>query len=118
MLFDWSFVKYRLSSHLDHFVLEHQHPMNQVFHLLGVPMIVLAIPAGLFYPLLGMALGLGGAGLQRVGHALFEQGAPQAVSRGALYLLAAPLWVVEKLLQPLGLSLRDLLGLVATDPAL
>jgi uncharacterized membrane protein YGL010W len=118
MLFDWSFVKYRLSSHLDHFILEHQHPLNQVFHLLGVPMIILAIPAGLFYPVLGVALALGGAAMQLFGHALFEQTPPRAVSRGTLYLLAAPLWLVEKLLQPLGLSLRDLLGLVATDPAL
>lgn len=118
MLFDWSFLKYRLSSHLDHFVFEHQHPMNQVFHLLGVPMIILAIPAGIFYPRLGVALAIGGTGLQLVGHRLFERSGPRRTSRGVLYLLAAPLWVVEKLLQPLGLSLRDLLGLVATDPVL
>ena len=117
MLFDLEQLKYRLSGHLDHFVFTHRQPLNQVFHLLGVPMIILAIPAGLLSPLFGVALAVGGAGLQVLGHVLYEPNDTLA-SRGPLYLLAAPLWVVEKLLQPLGLSLRDLLGLVATDPTL
>jgi len=109
MWLDWNAIRVELAQHLEHYISEHQHPVNQILHILGVPMLIMAVPAALVSPLLGVALGLGGAALQVVGHFLFESNTPQLTSPGPLYLLAAPLWVAEKLLQPLGMSVREVL---------
>lgn len=110
MSIDWTAVRAELNSHLDHFTGEHVHPMNRVLHLAGIPLLVLAIPTALLNPLAALSLVALGGALQLGGHFLFERNAPAVGQRGPLYLLAAPLWAAEILLQQVGLSLRQLVG--------
>jgi uncharacterized membrane protein YGL010W len=74
----------------------HQHPLNQLTHTFGIPMILLALPillAGIFWrPLLwcGVALFVVGWGLQFLGHAV--EGKPPEFLSDWRFLLVGSRW--------------------------
>jgi uncharacterized membrane protein YGL010W len=82
----------------------HLHPVNRVCHLIGIPLIVIALPVavlGFFHaPLWWLALGLfvGGWFLQFVGHAV--EGKPPEFFSDWRFLLVGLKWWAVKLRRP------------------
>jgi uncharacterized membrane protein YGL010W len=77
----------------------HRHPVNQVTHVIGIPLIVISLP--LFFFRWKIALALFGIGwiLQFVGHA-FEGKAP-AFFQNPTYLFIGPVWMARKVMEKL-----------------
>lgn len=99
---DWNAAKVRLQGYLEQYARDHAHPMTRVTHLIGIPLIVAAIPVAPFRPLLAAGLFTAGWALQFIGHYGFEKKNPSFFD-DPLYLLVGPVWVVIEVLQWLGL---------------
>ena len=74
---------------------DHQNPINRALHTVGIPLIVAAIPAFPFNPLLATGMFVVGWILQFIGHA-FEGKMPSFFS-DPRYLLVGPMWLFRKL---------------------
>lgn len=72
----------------------HQHPVNQITHAIGIPMIVVSLIVVFFNWKIGLVLFVLGWIFQFVGH-LFE-GKPPAFFSNPKYLLVGPAWLVQK----------------------
>jgi uncharacterized membrane protein YGL010W len=78
----------------------HQHPMNRLTHMIGIPMIIVSLPlfvAALFVPqlwILPVALFLMGWALQFIGHAF--EGKPPEFFKDWRFLLVGARWWLKK----------------------
>ncbi len=79
---------------LERYKRDHQHPVNQALHTVGIPMIVVSLVIIPFNPLLAAALFVLGWILQFVGHA-FEGKMPTFMSDPRA-LVIAPIWWFKK----------------------
>ena len=88
-------MAFELRAYLDKYREDHQHPVNQALHTIGIPMIVASLPVMPFNPLLGGTMFVLGWILQFIGHA-FEGKAPSFFS-DPTFLLIGPLWAWRKM---------------------
>jgi len=84
-----------LDDYLRTYHRDHQHPMNRLTHLVGIPMIVASLPLLVKRPRLGLGLFTAGWGLQFAGH-WFEAKPPSFVSRDWRYLAIGPMWIANE----------------------
>ena len=79
---------------VENYKAKHQHPLNKLTHLIGIPMIVLSVP--LFFVNWRWALALFVAGwvFQFIGHAI--EGNQPAFFGNPLYLLVGPWWLLRR----------------------
>lgn len=84
----------RLSELLEKYKQDHQHPINQLTHAFGIPMIVISIPLVFFQWKTAVILFVVGWILQFVGHA-FEGKKPSFFSNPR-FLLVGPYWLAKK----------------------
>lgn len=89
-------------SFIENYKAEHRHPLNKLFHKIGIPMIVVSLP--LFFFSWRWALGLFIVGwiFQLAGHAI--EGNQPAFFRNPVYLLVGPLWLARRAVAAIGLS--------------
>ena len=109
MHIDLSDLKGTLKRYLDQYASEHTKLSTKLTHMVGIPMIVVSIPAVFVNPLVAAGLFAGGWALQFAGHYLFERNSPSFFS-DPVYLLMGPVFVVVEILQLLGLPLPDYLS--------
>ncbi len=81
---------------LETYKKSHQHPMNRATHAIGIPMIVLALPALFWNWRWAVGLFVVGWVLQFIGHAF--EGKPPAFFSDPRYLLIGPYWWIKKML--------------------
>ncbi|MFO0609588.1 MAG: Mpo1-like protein [Polyangiales bacterium] len=84
-----------LDDYLRTYQRDHQHPMNRLTHLVGIPAIVASLPLLLKRPRLGAKLFVGGWALQFLGH-WFEAKPPSFLSRDWRYLAIGQLWIANE----------------------
>jgi len=89
------------TSLIDNYKAKHQHPLNKLCHMIGIPMITVSWL--LFFFNWRWALALFGTGwiLQLVGHAI--EGNQPAFFRNPIYLVIGPWWFVRRAAQAIGL---------------
>ena len=85
-----TFHDYMRSYHEDH-----QHPLNRLTHLVGIPMIVASLPMMVARPKRGLAMFAAGWAFQFAGH-YFEGKAPSFVARDWKYLAIGPVWIANE----------------------
>ncbi|MCS1351043.1 DUF962 domain-containing protein [Mechercharimyces sp. CAU 1602] len=83
-----------LSSLLEKYREDHQHPINKLTHAIGIPMIVISLPWFFFQWKVALILFVLGWVLQFIGHA-FEGKKPSFFSN-PLFLFAGVLWWIKK----------------------
>ena len=93
MATDWHAFKAGLRGYLDQYARDHAHPLTRLTHLVGIPMIVAALPLAPLRP--------------RLGAGLFEQKSPSFFS-DPRYLLVGPVWVGIEVLKFLGVDTSSL----------
>ena len=89
-------------SFIENYKAKHQHPLNKLTHSIGIPLIVISLPLFLFDWRWALALFVVGWILQFIGHA-FEGNQP-AFFKNPMYLLAGPMWIVQRIAGLFGLS--------------
>jgi len=99
---DWHTVKAGLRVYLDQYARDHAHPLTKLTHLIGIPLIVAAIPYAGFRPRRAAALFTAGWALQFLGHYGFEKKNPSFFA-DPRYLLVGPVWVLIEVLELLGI---------------
>jgi uncharacterized membrane protein YGL010W len=86
---------------IEEYSVSHQHPLNKLCHLLGIPMIVLSLvvmPLGLAWSVcfyVGLVLFVSGWALQFIGHAI--EGKPPEFFRDWRFLLVGLRWWLRKI---------------------
>jgi uncharacterized membrane protein YGL010W len=98
---------------------EHTTLGNKLTHMIGIPMIVAAVPTSLFNPLAGGSMFVAGWALQFAGHYVFEKNEPAFFS-DPYYLLVGPVWVATEWLELFGLPVPEALtpaGAVQGEPS-
>lgn len=103
---DWHTVKAGLRSYLVKYARDHAHPMTRLTHLVGIPLIVAAIPVAGSRPRLAAGLFASGWALQFLGHYGYEKKSP-SFFQDPRYLLVGPIWVLLEVLQRLGISVLE-----------
>ncbi|MFC4078043.1 Mpo1-like protein [Salinithrix halophila] len=83
-----------ISKLLDEYRKDHQHPVNQLTHAVGIPMIALSLPWFFFNWKTAAVLFVLGWILQFVGH-LFE-GKKPSFFRNPAFLIIGPWWWMKK----------------------
>jgi uncharacterized membrane protein YGL010W len=76
---------------------DHQHPLNQLCHSIGIPLIVASVPIGatiIGLPLAAALFGVGW-GFQFAGHAF--EGKPPSFVEDKRALLIGPMWWSQKI---------------------
>ena len=86
---------------VDSYKSQHQHPLNKLCHMIGVPMITIAWPLFFFRWRWALALFVTGWILQFVGHAI--EGNRPAFFQNPIYFFVAPLWLVQRVARAIGL---------------
>jgi uncharacterized membrane protein YGL010W len=90
------------TSFLESYKEKHQHPLNKLCHSIGIPMIVVSLPLFFFNWKWALALFVVGWIFQFAGH--FIEGNQPAFFKNPMYLLAGPMWFVNRIAAALGLS--------------
>jgi uncharacterized membrane protein YGL010W len=80
---------------------KHQHPLNKLCHLIGIPLIVVALPGFFFNWRWGLAVFVVGWVFQLVGHAV--EGNQPAFFGNPIYLVVGPLWNLRRAAEAIGL---------------
>ena len=88
-------------SFIENYRAKHQHPLNKLCHLIGIPLIVVALPAFFFNWRWALAVFVVGWVFQLVGHAV--EGNQPAFFRNPIYLLVGPLWILRRAAEAIGL---------------
>ena len=83
-----------VSSFIEDYKAKHQHPLNQLSHQIGIPLIIVSLPLFLFNWRWALALFIVGWIFQFVGHAI--EGNQPAFFRHPLFLLIGPLWLARR----------------------
>ena len=86
---------------VDNYESQHQHPLNKLCHLIGVPMITISWPLFFFRWRWALALFVAGWILQFVGHAI--EGNRPAFFQNPVYFFVAPWWLVQRVARAVGL---------------
>src|ERR1044072_9015962 len=73
---------------------KHQHPLNRLFHSIGIPLIVISLPLFIVSWRWALALFIAGWIFQFVGHAI--EGNQPAFFKNPVDLLVGPLWLVRR----------------------
>ena len=79
----------------------HQHPLNKLCHMIGIPMITISWPLFFFNWRWALGLFLAGWILQLVGHAI--EGNQPAFFRNPIYLVVGPWWFMRRVFETAGL---------------
>jgi uncharacterized membrane protein YGL010W len=79
---------------LDDYKRDHQHPINQLSHVIGVPLIFISLAVMFFNLVVGIGLFVLAWIIQFIGHA-FEGKAPSLV-RNPKFLLGGPVWLADR----------------------
>lgn len=87
------------TSFLEDYKTKHRHPLNQLTHSVGIPLIVVSLLLFLISWRWALALFVIGWILQFVGHAI--EGNQPAFVRNPVYLLIGPWWLVRRAAQRL-----------------
>ncbi len=95
---------------------EHTRLGTKLTHMVGIPMIVAAIPTAFVSPRLAGGLFVGGWALQYVGHYVFEGNRP-AFYGDPYYLLVGPVWAAAEWMQLVGLPVPEPLRPAGEAPA-
>src|SRR2546421_5173307 len=80
---------------------QHQHPLNKLCHIIGIPMITIAWPLFFFRWRWALALFIAGWVFQLVGHAI--EGNRPAFLSNPIYFLAGPWWLIRRTAEAIGL---------------
>ena len=83
-----------VSSFIEDYKAKHQHPLNQLSHQIGIPLIIVSLPLFLFNWRWASVLFIVGWIFQFAGHAI--EGNQPAFFRHPLFLLIGPLWLVRR----------------------
>ncbi len=70
---------------------DHQHPLNRLTHLVGIPLIVASLPVIPLNPPIGLGMFATGWAFQFAGH-MFEKKKP-SFTRDFRYLAIGPVWI-------------------------
>jgi uncharacterized membrane protein YGL010W len=109
--------KHTLRQYIALYESEHKHLGTKLTHMIGIPMIVAALPMAFVHTKAAAGLFVGGWALQYVGHYVFEGNKP-AFYGDPYYLLVGPLWVAAEWMQAFGLAVPEgLRGEVSRSPA-
>jgi uncharacterized membrane protein YGL010W len=84
-----------LDDYLRTYQCDHQHPINRLTHLVGIPTIVASLPVLFLRPRLGLGMFATGWALQFLGHCV-EAKPPSFVARDWRYLAVGPIWVANE----------------------
>ena len=88
-------------SFIEHYKAKHRHPANRACHLIGIPLIILALPLFLFDWRWALGVFVVGWVFQFIGHAI--EGNQPAFFRNPVYLLVGPLWLARRAGEAIGL---------------
>jgi uncharacterized membrane protein YGL010W len=88
-------------SFADSYKAQHQHPLNRLTHIIGIPLILISLPLFFFNWRWALALFVVGWIFQLVGHAI--EGNQPAFFRNPFYLLVGPWWLLRRAASALGL---------------
>jgi uncharacterized membrane protein YGL010W len=89
------------NSFIDNYKSKHQHPLNRLCHLIGIPMITISWPLFFFNWRWALALFVGGWLLQFAGHAI--EGNRPAFFQNPIYFFIGPWWFVRRIASAIGL---------------
>lgn len=95
-----------LAASFDAYAKAHRHPMNQLCHRLGIPLVLVSLPSFFFAWKVALALFLVGLGFQLAGHVVFEKNRPSSLE-SPRYLLIGPLFLARELHQRPGTRQRN-----------
>jgi len=87
---------------LENYRAKHKHPLNNLCHSVGIPMIVVSLPLFIFNWRWALTLFVVGWILQFVGHAI--EGNQPAFFKNPIYLLVGPLWLLRRAAAAVGLA--------------
>ena len=88
-------------SFIENYKAKHRHPANRACHLIGIPLIILALPLFLFDWRWALGVFVVGWVFQFIGHAI--EGNQPAFFRNPVYLLVGPPWLVRRAGEAIGL---------------
>lgn len=89
-------------SFIENYKAKHRHPLNQLTHTIGIPLIVISLPLFLLSWRGALALFVVGWILQFVGHAV--EGNQPAFFKNPMYLLVGPWWLLRRAAAAIGLA--------------
>jgi len=79
---------------------QHQHPINKLCHMIGVPMITMSWPLFFFRWRWALVLFITGWALQFIGHAI--EGNRPAFFRNPVYFFIGPWWFLQRIARSVG----------------
>ena len=88
-------------SFIDNYKAKHQHPVNKLCHVIGIPMIIASWPMFFFNWRWALGMFVSGWILQFVGHAV--EGNQPAFFQNQIYFLIGPLWLARRVAEAVGL---------------
>ena len=80
---------------------QHQHPINKLCHMIGVPMITISWLLFFFRWRWALVLFITGWALQFIGHAI--EGNRPAFFRNPVYFFIGPWWFLQRIARSVGL---------------
>jgi uncharacterized membrane protein YGL010W len=89
-------------SFIENYKAKHRHPLNQLTHSVGIPLILVSLPVFFFNWRWVLLLFLAGWALQFIGHAV--EGNQPAFFKNPVYLLVGPLWLLRRAAAALGFT--------------
>ena len=99
-------VKSPIDAYIREYKRDHQNPVNKGLHMVGIPTILLSLPALVVAPKIGAAMFVGGWALQFIGHAF--EGKKPTFFRDPKFLLVGATWYVKRAFAVVtGQDLRD-----------
>ena len=81
-------------SFIENYKSKHQHPLNKLFHSIGIPLIIISLPLFFFSWRWALVLFIVGWAFQFVGHII--EGNRPAFFRNPLYLIVGPWWLLRR----------------------
>lgn len=90
-----------MDSLIDNYKSKHQHPLNKLCHVIGIPMITIALPLFFFRWRWALAMFVLGWILQFIGHAI--EGNRPAFFQNPVYFFVGPWWLVRRAARAIGL---------------
>ena len=90
-----------MDSLIEIYKAHHLHPLNKLFHSIGIPLIVISLPLFFFQWRWALALFIVGWVFQFAGHAI--EGNRPALLKNPIHLLVGPLWLLRRVAEATGL---------------
>ncbi len=95
--------KKSLSSYLEQYDAEHRSLGNRLLHMLGIPLVWLAVPTLFFSPMFAAFLFVAGLAVQSSAHAVFDSKSQSKRGFDIYYTLLGPVWVASAFDELIGL---------------